>query len=1121
MVLTRRYNFWLIFACLSATAAFLSYQYIDKVFSFVNLSITVDREQVLTQAKQLATELNWDIKDYHDVTSFDSEDDLQCFVELEAGGKDAFVEMFQSGYYYPYHWHVRFFQEKHVVEMHTWFSPQGKKLGFAQKLAEQAPGAALTKEEALELIEKSIRDWCPDFESYKLIEYDSENRDTGRIDHSFTYERTDLVIGKGFYRFDAVVCGDVITKFEPSVKVPDNFIRRYQQMRSANTLLASVGSFFFRSLYIFLFALFGLFFFYRRSYLLIKSSALASFLVAGGMFLRGLNDFPLWWSSYNTVQSSSTFVLMKIFEQSLTFFYLFTMIFVTLVVAEAAGRFIYKHHVQFFQTCSIHGLGSYEVLLQLFFGYLATPFFFLYTLIFSYVMKTYCGWWSPAGSLFDPNVVASYFPWFGALAVSLYAGFFEEVVCRALPLAMTAVLTRKSKYKNFWFIVIFVVQALIFGAVHANYPNQPFYARLVELIPMSFAFGWMYLKFGLLPGIIIHFIYDAILFSMPIFTSNLLWSKIMVIVLTGLPLWVALIVFVMNKKLYNLPAQYFNQAFSVAEPTPVLIQPRRIGEAIPALHKKIAVGLGLLGFLAWMSLYKFESDVYPLCVTKTQAIEIARQTIADKFGADLDANWTIMAVAQDDGNSKASRFIWQKYGKEAYDFMQGSYLYGINWVVGCMQFSGAVEDRGEEYQVIISSSHLDKHVDRKPLSEHAGHVIRASHKLPEHFAGADIDQDQAEKIAYDFIAQEYNLDRQDLNMISVNNDKFDNRRDWTIVVQDAKVFDFGDGGQARIKVKISGDVVTSFSRFVFVPEDWDRAEQERLINLNLFKSILFFLLIGLTAFGCMFAIRWLSVSQCGAVILQHKALFLAITSCIYAFNSLPTVIASFSTAEPFYDQLTRFSLALVSKLSWQVLFCSVLLSVGAVGFIRARQSNLVQAILLSIAVAFMVLGASSVINFYQPYLEPTVGDCSSAGHWISFLAFAGSCLKRLSFVLSFMIAMFVVLKTVRKLLPTSLLPQLATSILFFIALESMQLGSSISWMLLHAVVVGTVVFVAYYLVLQHDMTLLPLVSGVFMICMVIPEIIDPAYCGSAFDGLIAIVLIIASSLFFYERSHVE
>ncbi len=200
-------------------------------------------------------------------------------------------------------------------------------------------------------------------------------------------------------------------------------------------------------------------FFYRRNYLLARSSCIAAASVAGGMLLRGLNDYPLWWSSYNTIQPSSTFILMKLFEQLIGFIYLFFMIFITLIVAEAAGRFIYKNHVQFFKLCSLSAANSYEIAQQVVYGYLMVPFMFLYVVGFGYITKNYCGWWSPAGSLSDPNVVASFFPWLGALTISLQAGFFEEVVCRALPLAMTAVLTKNSKYKKFWFVAIFFIAA--------------------------------------------------------------------------------------------------------------------------------------------------------------------------------------------------------------------------------------------------------------------------------------------------------------------------------------------------------------------------------------------------------------------------------------------------------------------------------------------------------------------------------------------------------------------------------------------------------------------------------------------------------------------------------------
>ncbi len=1121
MVLSKSRNFWASFVVMSLLAAFLSHRYIGQVYSLINLTISADRQQVLADAQRLADELQWNIAGYQDVTSFESEEDLQCFVELEAGGKDAFVEMFQSQTYHPYHWHVRFFKEKAVEELHVWFSPQGQRLGFAQKVSELTPGAALTKEQAQELIEQKISAWCPHFENYKLIEYDNEARDTGRVDHEFTYERTDCAIGKGLYRFKAVVRGDVVTKLEPAVKIPDNFIRRYQEMRSANNLLASVGSFFLRFFYFLFFGLLGLVFFYRRNYLLARSSCIAAAVVAGGMLLRGLNNYPLWWASYNTIQSSSTFIVMRLFGELMSFVYLLGIIFLTLVVAEAAGRFVYRHHVQFFQICSLSAVGSWQIAQQVVYGYLMVPFMFAYMIGFAYITETYFGWWSPAGSLSDPNVVASFFPWLGAVTISLQAGFLEEVACRALPIGMMAVLTRNSKHKKFWFIFIFFVQALIFGACHANYPNQPFYARVLELILVSFGFGFMYVQCGLLPGIITHFTYDAILFGLPIFVSNLLWSKIMVVFLIGLPLWVVAIAYLYNKKWHTLPTQYFNQAFDAVAFVEAEKLPRRIGQDIPVRNRKLIFALGLCGLFAWVATYRFSSNTHQLLVTRSAAVDIARQSVRNTFGADLDASWAPVAIVQDDCATTESRFVWQVYGKDIYELAQGSYVAGVNWLVRFVQFSRDVEARGEEYQVVISSVHCDKHASRQPLGMHAGHVMKARHIVPEHFAGADISQEQAQQIVNDFIEQEYLLKPQDTKLIVVNSDKFDERRDWTIIMQDTQVFDFGLGGQARIKIKVSGDKVAEYSRFIFVPEDWTRADQAKFMNLNLIKMGLWFLMFMLMAFGCIFGVNWLMKSRLGLQMMQHKAIFITTVSLFYAVNSLYVFIGSFNTVEPFYDQLTRVSLGMVTQTSYQILFASIFLAAGAVGFIRGKKSTIVQSMMLSIAAAFMVVGVSSLLNWFEPLLEPVAGNYTPIGHWSSSFAFCAGYIKIFYLILSLMVGMFIVLKTLRNMWPDRMWMQLVCTILSCLSLEALQASSSILWMLLHGVIIGCIVYGIYYLLLKYDMTLLPLVFGAFMICMIIPELFYPSYVGAVWDASMAIVSIAWIACYFYERAHQE
>src|SRR5262249_56628628 len=62
-----------------------------------------------------------------------------------------------------------------------------------------------------------------------------------------------------------------------------------------------------------------------------------------------------------------------------------------------------------------------------------------------------------------------------------------------------------------------VLQALIFAAAHANYPGFPAYSRLVELVGPAFIWGLIFLRFGLLPTVILHALFDLVLMSIPVF----------------------------------------------------------------------------------------------------------------------------------------------------------------------------------------------------------------------------------------------------------------------------------------------------------------------------------------------------------------------------------------------------------------------------------------------------------------------------------------------------------------------------------------------------------------------------------------------------------------------------
>jgi membrane protease YdiL (CAAX protease family) len=115
---------------------------------------------------------------------------------------------------------------------------------------------------------------------------------------------------------------------------------------------------------------------------------------------------------------------------------------------------------------------------------------------------------------------ANYLPSLSALAQALQAGFWEECLFRAIPLATAAIIGERLGKRRAFIAAAMILQALVFAAGHAGYANQPAYARVVELIIPSFAFGTLYLLFGLLPGIVLHFAYDTVWMALPLFVSS-------------------------------------------------------------------------------------------------------------------------------------------------------------------------------------------------------------------------------------------------------------------------------------------------------------------------------------------------------------------------------------------------------------------------------------------------------------------------------------------------------------------------------------------------------------------------------------------------------------------------
>ena len=193
-----------------------------------------------------------------------------------------------------------------------YIDPTGGLIGFAQKLPESEPGAALSEEQARGLAEGLVSTvdgkerWGVVLDRYTEVEHMQEDRTGGRRDHTFTYElkpeATAVPLGDGKHRLRIQVGGSVATGLERYVFVPEAFTRKYAEMRSANETIAYAATMAFYILYVFVGILAGGFVLLRQRRLLPRPAVYCGVVMGVLGCLETLNSSPLAWMSYDTAK---------------------------------------------------------------------------------------------------------------------------------------------------------------------------------------------------------------------------------------------------------------------------------------------------------------------------------------------------------------------------------------------------------------------------------------------------------------------------------------------------------------------------------------------------------------------------------------------------------------------------------------------------------------------------------------------------------------------------------------------------------------------------------------------------------------------------------------------------
>ena len=1094
-MLMRKPIFWISTCLLFIGGLYYSVKVFPKAFAILNIELKMDRESAFSKAESLSEANNWGPKNYNQAATFYHDSRTQNFVELDAGGSDKVVMLMKDHLYHFYTWKVRHYKELEPNETIISFTPSGEFYGFKEILSENEKGASLSQNDAREIAENFVQmNTSIALSNYKEIEASEEVLPSERIDHTFVYERLDATIGDGSFRLKTMVSGEKVSEIKHYIKVPETFTRRFEEMRSANNTIASSASMAMFLLYGFGGIIIGLFIMMRKRWVVWKQAMLWGTFVAVFGALGEINFWPLMWMYYPTALSQQSFFVQNIFSLIANTLLMSIIYSLSFMAGETLTRRAFPQQINFWNLWSKGASNSIQVLGRTVGGYFMIGFDLAFVITFYLLTKKLFGWWDPASTLFNPDVIATPFPWISSVSRALGAGFWEECLFRAVPIAGAALIGDRLGRRKQWIIIGFVIQSLIFAAAHANYPSYPAYARLVELIMPSVIFGVLYLQFGLLPAIISHFIYNAVLMSIPIFSSTAtgMWfDQLMVFVLCLIPVWIIIIGRIKEKGWVELDNKFYNSSF---KPPPLKkTKSRKNSVKIPKYNiqnKNIMIALGALGIVL-LFLFKTDKNAPGLELNRNKAIIIAEEYLV-KNGIELGDEWNRLVSVSPAAPGKQNRFVWQTAGKEVYNFLMGDYIDTPGFTVRFAKFDGDLNERAEEYSVDLNNRGLP---------------LRINHKIPENQEGLELSETEAKELALNTILKYYNLTDNSLELISAEPSKRPERTDWEFIFKDIAPNKFYDGDK-RIRVLINGDNIKTHEKFIFVPEEWERDERDQRAILDVASNSMSLLLNILVMMAVVLGIIYWTNNKITTMLVLYIFSPLLIIRIVSFINQLPSLIASFSTAQPYNNQLGVLIAGTIVGGLFISMIPSILVASSHFQINEQKKNKEKPGLLEGILIGIGLSGVFAMTNALQPSLSPEWPNLFNGASSVPFL----SILNNLGgFLASAGFTTFIVLFISKKTKSWTVKKGLFSMLFIFFGL--IIIGSNnitgIGGWILSGIIVGILFRWIYISTLRYNPEVTIFIISSLTIINLISEITTPSFPGAGLGSSLTIISIIA------------
>jgi membrane protease YdiL (CAAX protease family) len=871
------YRFLAICAILLAGATWFSVRNFYRAFPEASINFQVNRAQGENIASQFLTSQGDATEGYRRASSFTFDDDAKTFLEREVGLEKA--NQLMGSRVRLWRWSYRWFRPLQKEEFRADMTPDGALVGFDHEIPEDAARPPATADEARAAAEAFLRARMHrDPAALDFVEA-SEITRPHRIDRFYTWKERDFNLRDATYRLEVEMDGNEVASYREYLKIPENWTRDYQRLRSKNEAASTVDAAFMVALLVGLLAVIVMR--VRRQDIRWRRAAVVGMIGMALSFLSHLNQMPLEEFGYPTTDSYSSFMMRQLLNGVISALGAGGLLFVLAAGAEAVYREMFPGKVSLGNLFRARGLRTKRFFLGAVLGITLCAIFIAYQTAF-YIVAYRFGAWSPADVPYS-DLLNTRFPWLFVLFGGFLPAVSEEFMFRMFGIPFLRKLVRSLP-------VAVVLAGFIWGFGHATYPQQPFYIRGVEVGIGGVALGLIMLRWGILPTLVWHYSVDAMYSAMLLLRSHSLYFKLSGTASAGfvvLPVVLALVAYWRNGGFEPVDGLLNgDEAAGVEPPEPVPAPADSAAgkwQPLSGRTRIAALALLALGVVA-MAIPTDRFGAAPVYKIPAEQARTASDAFLRAHGANPDAfeHVTVPAVhwgSDDPHDSFAAKYFLEREPVAAAAQMFERY-------------------RPVQYWKTRYFKSLDQEEFLTVVHPETAKVLAFRHTVPEDRPGADTSDDAARAIATTLAAC-MGRDLAGMDLKENTSEKKKSRRDHTLVWE-ARPGDPRNVGDVRYRmlIELAGDQPTGLGVFWKVPENYIRGRDRQNFLSITSATLRFGLLAGVIVYGIWMLIRNIRNGLVRWPITLKLAIVPALLTALGPLLAMRALLQNYSTAIP-------------------------------------------------------------------------------------------------------------------------------------------------------------------------------------------------------------------------------